>query len=53
MTCHTAGTAMFCGTLAVHGAIQAADEFEIELQDPVRGRKLEHRYRITQLPVEG
>ena len=47
------GSAMFCGTLAVHAAIEPADEFEIELEDPVRGRKLAHRYRVTQLRVEG
>ena len=28
-------------------------EFAIELEDPVRGRKLAHCYRIAQLPVEG
>lgn len=48
-----AGCAMFCGTLAAKGAIEPADEFEIELEDPVRGRKLAHRYRIAPLPVEG
>lgn len=48
-----AGYAMFCGTLAAKGAIETASEFEIELEDPVRGRKLAHRYRVTQLPVGG
>lgn len=48
-----AGCAMFGGTLAVTGAIEPAAAFEIELDDPVRGRKLAHRYRVTQLPVEG
>jgi hypothetical protein len=47
------GTAMFCGTLAVLGALEAAGAFEIELEDPVLGRKLAHRYRIRTLPVEG
>lgn len=47
------GCAMFGGTLAVRGAIESADAFEIELEDPVRSRKLTHRYQITQLPVEG
>ncbi len=46
-------TAMFCGTLAVIGAVEAADAFEVELEDPVRGRKLAHRYAISTLPVEG
>ncbi|MGI9024433.1 MAG: DUF2848 domain-containing protein [Burkholderiaceae bacterium] len=49
----TSGSAMFGGTLAVSGAIEPADEFEIELEDPVRGMRLAHRYRIKQLPVEG
>jgi hypothetical protein len=47
------GTAMFCGTLAVKGGIAPADVFEIELEDPVLGRKLAHRYRIVPLPNEG
>jgi hypothetical protein len=47
------GTAMFCGTLAVHGGIAPAGIFEIELEDPVLGRKLTHRYRIVPLPNEG
>jgi hypothetical protein len=47
------GTAMFCGTLAVHGGIVPADAFEMELEDPVLGRKLTHSYRISCLPEEG
>jgi hypothetical protein len=47
------GTAMFCGTLAVHGDIGPAERFEIELEDPVLGRKLTHAYDITTLPDEG
>jgi hypothetical protein len=47
------GTAMFCGTLAVHGAIEGGDRFEMELEDPVLGRKLTHAYSVEQLPVEG
>ena len=47
------GTAMFCGTLAVHGGVVAADSFEMELEDPVIGRKLTHRYRTISLPDEG
>ena len=45
--------AMFCGTLAVEGGIRPADAFEFELQDPVLGRTLRHRYAVTPLPVEG
>ena len=47
------GTAMFCGTLAVHGGIVPAEAFEMELEDPVLGRKLAHTYRIVPLPEEG
>ena len=48
-----AGTAMFCGTLAVHGAIASGEMFEMELDDPVLGRRLAHAYRVEQLPIEG
>jgi hypothetical protein len=48
-----AGTAMFCGTLAVHGAITPSDAFEMELEDPVLGRKITHSYRIKTLPDMG
>jgi hypothetical protein len=47
------GTAMFCGTLAVHGGVRPADRFEMELEDPVLGRRLAHSYAIRVLPVEG
>jgi len=48
-----AGWAMFCGTLAAKGGIRAADVFKMELEDPVRKKKLMHEYRIHVLPVEG
>ena len=47
------GSAMFCGTLAVHGGIAAADRFEMELEDPVLRRIIRHSYNIETLPVEG
>jgi Protein of unknown function (DUF2848) len=47
------GMAMFCGTLAVKGEIAPAARFEIELEDPVLGRRLAHAYRVVPLPVEG
>jgi hypothetical protein len=47
------GTGMFCGTLAVHGEIGPAERFEVELEDPVLGRKLSHAYDIKTLPDEG
>jgi hypothetical protein len=47
------GTAMFGGTLAVHGGVRVADAFEMELHDPVLGRSIRHTYDIDRLPVEG
>jgi hypothetical protein len=47
------GTAMFCGTFAVHGEISYSGTFEMELEDPVLGRKLTHSYSIVSLPDEG
>ena len=47
------GTAMFCGTFAVHGGISSSGSFDMELEDPVLGRKLTHGYRIASLPDEG
>ena len=47
------GWAMFCGTLAAKGGIRPAKVFRMELEDPVRKRKLAHEYRINVLPVEG
>jgi hypothetical protein len=48
-----ANTAMFGGTMAVEGGIAPADVFEMTLEDPVLGRKIEHSYRIEVLPVLG
>jgi hypothetical protein len=48
-----AGWAMFGGTLAAKGGIRPAKLFRMELEDPVRKRKLAHEYRIEVLPVEG
>jgi hypothetical protein len=47
------GTAMFCGTLAVHGGVAPAEVFEMELEDPVLKRKLTYSYKILSLPEEG
>jgi hypothetical protein len=47
------GTAMFCGTFAVHGGISTSGSFDMELEDPVLGRKLTHSYSIVSLPDEG
>jgi hypothetical protein len=49
-----AKSAMFGGTLAVHGVIAAmssGDAFELELHDPVLERTLKHRYSVASLPV--
>ena len=47
------GTAMFCGTFAVHGGISSSGTFDMELEDPVLGRTLKHSYEIVSLPDEG
>jgi len=47
------GSVMFGGTMAVQGGIEPARRFEIELDDPVLGRKITHAYDILCLPVEG
>jgi len=47
------GTAMFCGTLAVRGAVRPAVRFEIEIEDPVLKRRLTHGYSIHTLPIAG
>jgi len=47
------GTLMFCGTLAAHGGVRAAEIFEFELEDPVLARKISHHYRTQVLPVLG
>lgn len=47
------GSAMFCGTLAARGGIRPSQRFRMELEDPVRKRKLAHEYSVKVLPVEG
>jgi Protein of unknown function (DUF2848) len=48
-----AGHAMFGGTFAAKGGIRPAARFMMELEDPVRGRKLTHEYAIRCLEVAG
>ncbi|MFD1557356.1 DUF2848 domain-containing protein [Paraburkholderia silviterrae] len=43
------GTALFCGTQPVIGALCPSAAFEIELHDPVLGRSLRHRYAVASL----
>lgn len=47
------GQAMFGGTLPVIGGIKGAPRFEIELEDPVLGRRISHAYDISSLPNIG
>ena len=47
------GTLMFCGTLPVHGGLKPAQRFEFELEDPVKGRKIQHCYDVVSLPIFG
>jgi hypothetical protein len=44
------GTAMFCGTMPLLLPIGPATEFQMELEDPVLGRTLRHRYSTRELP---
>lgn len=48
-----AGQAMFGGTLPVIGGLMGAARFEIELEDPVLGRKISHGYDVSSLPNIG
>ncbi len=43
------GTVMYCGTLSVIGVIGRGEQFEIELDDPIRNRSLRHAYRVRSL----
>jgi hypothetical protein len=45
------GGVMFCGTLPAHGGIRFAAEMVLALEDPILGRRLEHRYGVTVLPI--
>lgn len=47
------GSAMFCGTLAVHGGIAPAERFEMALHDPASGETLSAAYDILPLPIRG
>ena len=47
------GTLMFCGTLAARGGIRPSEIFAFELDDPVLARKIQHQYRVHNLPVLG
>ncbi len=41
-----AGTALFCGTIPALLPVEHADRFEVELEDPVLGRRIRHAYAV-------
>jgi len=45
------GVALFCGTIPVIGGIRSSSRFDMELDDPVLGRKIEHAYIVQALPI--
>lgn len=45
------GQVMLCGTLPVIGGMRPSEAFRMVLEDPVKGRKLEHFYHTEILPV--
>jgi hypothetical protein len=45
------GTVMFGGTLGAIGGVRPGSRFEMELEDPVLGRRLTHAYDVEALPV--
>ena len=47
------GMLMMGGTLAAKGGIRPSRRFEVELEDPVLGRRIVHGYDINELPVRG
>jgi hypothetical protein len=46
------GTAMFCGTMPLLAPMGIAEEFAMELEDPVRGCTLRHSYQTRILPYQ-
>lgn len=46
-------TAMFCGTLPVHGPLLSAERFEFELVDPILKRQIGHSYTVKILSPIG
>lgn len=45
------GTAIFGGTLPAIGGVRPTGALELELGDPVLGRRLRHSYKTRQLPM--
>ena len=48
-----AGTVMYCGTVPVQGEIAPAEQFEIEIEDPILKRTIRHAYVSVELPIAG
>ncbi|SEO87461.1 Protein of unknown function [Rhodospirillales bacterium URHD0017] len=46
-----AGVVLFCGTLPAIGGIRSSSRFDMEIEDPVLGRKLSHSYIVQALPL--
>jgi len=46
------GTLMFCGTLPAIGGVRPTGSFEFALEDPVLGRRIEHRYETLKLAMQ-
>ncbi len=44
------GSLLFGGTLSTLGGLRYADVFEFEIEDPVLGRRISHRYTLECLP---
>lgn len=44
-------TAMYCGTLTAIGGIRSGARFDVELEDPVLGKKITHGYDVITLPI--
>jgi hypothetical protein len=44
------GCMMFCGTLPTREGVRYSDRFEVEIEDPVLGRRISHSYTVECLP---
>lgn len=45
------GTVIFCGTLPAIGGIRPSDQFDMILEDPIKGRKMTKTYKVDALPT--
>lgn len=41
---------LFCGTFPAQGGVAYGERFEFEMEDPVRGVRIRHAYRLRHLP---